>query len=503
MSSYDVALRRLTDKQGNELSKILVMDSESLSTQMIANLQSRINNPLFKLSANDYKELCKNNVMKRMMAKVIKCDVKHLTKFCKYINVFIENIESSPKSIKNKMIAAKKLMRGSLSVLPDDMLEQIVNKYKTIFKIRYVLKDWIPLKKLDWEELSKNPNAIELLRANPTKIDWKQLSCNPNAIELLKENTKKIVWECLSSSQNPEVIELLKENPKQINWYRLSSNPNPCAIELLKTYPKEINWPRLSANPNSSAIELLKTNLEKINWNSLLQNPNPKAIELLKAYPHKIQHWYLLSQNPNTEAIDLLIDYPEEIHWDLLSKNPNVKAIELLKANPNKIDWKAISNNTNPEVIELIKDKINEENRMSQDDYENLEENEQINWYYLSSNPNTIELLRANIEKIHWGNLSGNTNRNAIELLRQKIYDENQMPEDELKNLNNSKKISWDLLSSNPNAIELLKANPNKINWRFLSSNPNPKVIEIMKNNINKLRWYWSSNPSIFDELLE
>ena len=45
---------------------------------------------------------------------------------------------------------------------------------------------------------------------------------------------------------------------------------------------------------------------------------------------------------------------------------------------------------------------------------------------------------------------------NAIELLKE-----------------NPNKIDWDLLSSNPNAIELLKENPDKIDWRQLSSNPN------------------------------
>jgi hypothetical protein len=48
-------------------------------------------------------------MMINMMSKVIKCDSKQLKKFCKYINVFIENIESSPKSIKNKIIATQSI----------------------------------------------------------------------------------------------------------------------------------------------------------------------------------------------------------------------------------------------------------------------------------------------------------------------------------------------------------------------------------------------------------
>ena len=114
----------------------------------------------------DYEAMCGNKMMVRMMSKVIGCEEKQLKKFCKYINVFAENIKSSPKSIKNKMKVTNSInasmRRGSLNVLPDDILEKIVKKYKTIFKIKYKLKDWISLKKLNWEMLSENPNAIDL-----------------------------------------------------------------------------------------------------------------------------------------------------------------------------------------------------------------------------------------------------------------------------------------------------------------------------------------------------
>ena len=40
----------------------------------------------------------------------------------------------------------------------------------------------------------------------------------------------------------------------------------------------------------------------------------------------------------------------------------------------------------------------------------------------------------------------------------------------------------------NPNAIELLEKNPNKIYWTSVSSNLN--AIDFLKNNQNKLDWY-------------
>jgi len=57
----------------------------------------------------------------KMMAKVLECDEKQLKKFCKYINVFKENINSSPKSIKNKMKPKMALYK-----LPEELRTQIV-----------------------------------------------------------------------------------------------------------------------------------------------------------------------------------------------------------------------------------------------------------------------------------------------------------------------------------------------------------------------------------------
>jgi len=76
-----------------------------------------------------------------------------------------------------------------------------------------------------------------------------------------------------------------------------------------------------------------------------------------------------------------------------------------------------------------------------------------INWSWLSGNPNAIELLKENPEKIHWAELS--SNQNANELLKE-----------------NLDKIYCVELSQNQNAIELLKENPDKIHWYYLSFNP-------------------------------
>jgi hypothetical protein len=96
----------------------------------------------------------------------------------------------------------------------------------------------------------------------------------------------------------------------------------------------------------------------------------------------------------------------------------------------------------------------------------------------LCRNPRAIDLLKKNPDKIYWGYLSGNPA--AIDLL-----------------LANPDKIDWELLSGNPAAIDLLRANPNKIDWELLSGNP--AAIDLLRANPNKISWdMLSANPSIF-----
>jgi hypothetical protein len=63
---------------------------------------------------------------------------------------------------------------------------------------------------------------------------------------------------------------------------------------------------------------------------------------------------------------------------------------------------------------------------------------DKLNWKILSSNPNAIELLEKNKNKIEYYCLS--LNPNAIDLLKK-----------------NQENINWNRLSFNANAIELLK----------------------------------------------
>ena len=56
-------------------------------------------------------------------------------------------------------------------------------------------------------------------------------------------------------------------------------------------------------------------------------------------------------------------------------------------------------------------------------------------------------------------------------------------------------------LSANPNAIQLLEKNPERIDWYVLSSNPN--AVHLLEKNREKIDWrYFSANPSIFKKII-
>ena len=85
------------------------------------------------------------------------------------------------------------------------------------------LRKWVLPDIINWDWLSRNPNAIPILEQNLDKIDWYYLSANPNAIYLLEQNPDKIYWTRLSA--NPNAIHLLEQNPDKIHWLWLSLNP--------------------------------------------------------------------------------------------------------------------------------------------------------------------------------------------------------------------------------------------------------------------------------------
>ena len=217
----------------------------------------------------------------------------------------------------------------------------------------YKLLDWIDHDKLDWSNLSSNPNAIHLLENNPEKIDWSRLSSNPNAIHILEKNPDKIYWFVLS--RNPSAMHLLKKHPTIAPFVGYTSNTRkPVYQELWKDLIQNKNiWSQLEIN--TEVIQLLEQHLDKIHWVWLSLNPG--AVYLLEKNQDKID-WENLSENIN--AIHLLEENPEKINWTILSSNTS--AIHLLEKNPEKINWANLCSNPNALQISGFEEKLDEMN---------------------------------------------------------------------------------------------------------------------------------------------
>ena len=391
------------------------------------------------------------------------------------------------KEIIKHFLLVKRLIK-KIKVLSCNNIQLILEQYWVLLPKNKVLLDWINIEKLDWDLLSQNPNAIDLLKVFPTKINWKYLSKNPNAIELLQGNQDKIHWKSLSSNKN--AITILKKNKDKIHYAKLSSNEN--AINLINEKIKKENkltseqydnldfsnkicFDTLSSNPN--AIDILTKNKDKIHWTFLSENKN--GISLLK------EKW-------DQEVLGNNIDYDAQniISEHLLSTNANV--VNILKANPHIISWAYISENIN--AISIISKKLKYENKhMTIDDYIKLEDDivepeyellNKICWKKLSSNINAITLLHQKINNKERMNIKKNINltttfeeiNKTVEYIRNRWIDRNPSINIDFNNkclvIFLDEKLDWSVLSENINAIGILKENQDKIDWVSLSSNP-------------------------------
>ena len=326
-------------------------------------------------------------------------------------------------------------------------------------------------RQLNWEELSKNPYAIEILTLpyNFDYIDWKSLSSNPSpeAIEflLLDKNIDFIKW--LEFSRNPcdAAIKFLKANQDYIHWEGLSGNTNPIAISLIKKKIKEeslltpkeyaklqnkVYWRALSANPKAIPFIITKIKeeirLDDIDWDALSENPAIFFPFKKNIHTKSKMTSIILSR---LRAKTGIANLPDELHDKIVGDLISISINKLREGIPvDKLNWSYLCKN--PNAIDLISDRMDFEKNISKEEYDRLPY--KINWSALccNSDPGAIDLLSLpdNYDNIDWLLLS--SNQNAIQLLEKRVKYQLSLNGEQLEGLSIHKRINWQKISTNP-----------------------------------------------------
>ena len=83
---------------------------------------------------------------------------------------------------------------------------------------RWKLRDWVDIDNLDWQYLSKNPNAIHIIKDNINNIDWdcEWLYQNPFIFEYdyeaMRDRMKPVAEELMANRFHPKNFE------KFVSW---------------------------------------------------------------------------------------------------------------------------------------------------------------------------------------------------------------------------------------------------------------------------------------------
>jgi len=239
--------------------------------------------------------------------------------------------------------------------------------------------------------------------------------------------------------------------------------------------------------------------IDKSKLVSYALNINPNAIDYLLSKPISINYEYI---SYNCNAYNFLMNHKDLINtWNFaLNTNKNIEEFFRAIMNESKFDKVKTKNLKKKDLSLLPWNHICQNPSMIHIINENPE---QIRWSSLSKNKAAISILKQNFDRIHWPEFCLNTSPEAIEIIKA-----------------NPDKIDWLSLSTNPSAIEYIEENMNKINYWGLSWNSaaihiieknleriswmglsaNPAAIHILKQNPDKIDWLqFSTNPSIFE----
>ncbi len=140
--------------------------------------------------------------------------------------VLLENLDYFEKEVK-EVCKGMIFLRQDIELLPyfeEKIKEMIIAKENNIEMDKLYL--------YNFNMLSANPVAVDLMLKYERMIDWNEFSHNtsPKAINYLKNHKNKIVWRSLQENRSNEAMDLIKEmildgNIYDISYKTLSSNP--------------------------------------------------------------------------------------------------------------------------------------------------------------------------------------------------------------------------------------------------------------------------------------
>ena len=495
------------------------LDFKNYLYQIINKLKSHIDIKIDNLFDITNKS---NNTIKNMVILIDVIgqiyDIDMSSQLNKIVNVLINQ-----GLINNEDINKYKLLKNSLNksyinniqTLPKD-IKKYLNKYST-----YDIYNWIPIDKLNKEELYKNPNALEIIK--------KDIKENPDNITNIIED--------ISLNPNDQILQIVDNYFKDIPirngviFMLLSKNKNPKALDII--YQNELR------HDNNDFITLFH-NDRHINYSNLLLNPNLynyKNIDEILAsidyrYGSLIAHYrdtlLGLSLNPNGfKLFEYVLQHIQALNrgWDLhydifdilkftininILKNPDVRFLKYLYY-PNNLDItdyddimdKIIKNSfihgqgdmygVNTEGLFALFETDNQNILTKIEHY--IEKKIHIDYRILLKNPHASYLIIKyqdyfmNSSVHFYQNIALNTNTTILNLIN--------LPQ--LLDLLNQDLLDEDLYSYSIKigVLENLALNNNPIAFQIITDNWQ-KIISLNENMLKKFWKNLSSNPNIF-----
>lgn len=375
--------------------------------------------------------------------------------------------------------------------------ENTYNNNKTNEIKNFKMKEWISKDKINWVLLCKNKNAMNFIEENIKYIKnnfkcWSELSIQPYALPILEKYHDKINWNFLS--HNPNALHLLEENPDKIDSSHicLNTNMNVCKILMDENIILFKMWNYIYSN--SGCMELIKKqDINDINWIYLCKNENPEALDIVRRHVILLNQECFLNLCKNINGVVVLEDIIDHYLNEIYDKNVKLKYFKYLALNPNGIHllekyiddfstfkyFYCIVQNEN--ALHIIKEHLQKLDEIIFDEdikfkIEGIKSSENLDYhpfgdkYFKDDRENfhnskneddelyEIEKKYKNLKyNLTWNYLCLNKNPDAIEII-----------ENNLDKLNSD---CWDVLSKNKHAIHILEQNQSKVNWDNLMVN--------------------------------